>query len=310
MLNAPACKRILVIRLGALGDLVFCFQAFHEIRAAHPDAEIALLVRPTFAAFARLLPWFDKIILDEHPNGALAWLKLRRAIKQFAPDRVYDLQGKARQTILYSLLGGPCGPEWSGAAPVCEFPRPWPPARDMSFPDFIAAQLRVAGVKEMPPADLSWFDASVEKFALPENYIVLIPGCSPDAPYKRWPAKYYADLATKLRARGRVCVVVGAAGDADTIAEIKRLTPDVIDLCGQTSLLELAGILRCAAGAIGNDTGPTHLAAKIGVPTLALFSGRSSAIWSKPPGLRVAVMQKKDLADLSVDAVLTAFDIL
>ena len=57
-----------MIRLGALGDLVFCFQAFYEIRLAHPGAEIALLTRAPFAAFARALPWFDRVIIDTHPT--------------------------------------------------------------------------------------------------------------------------------------------------------------------------------------------------------------------------------------------------
>lgn len=294
---------ILVIRLGALGDLIFCFQAFHEIRLAHPGAKIALLTRPAFAAFARSLPWFDDILIDTYPTlkTPLKWLRLRKEIAAFGPKCVYDLQGKKRQTILYALMGGPFGPAWSGAAPFCAFPRPWPPETTMSFKDFLAAQLRIAGVPSAPPPDLAWLDAATDKFNLPARYAVLIPGCSPGAPHKRWPPENFAALAQKLRQEKALpCVVVGTTADAAAVAEIKRLSPDIMDVCGQTTLFELAGLFRRAEKVIGNDTGPLHMAAVVGTPTLALFSGRSNPLWSKPPGPNVTVIQKETLAELTV----------
>ncbi|MGB9154725.1 MAG: glycosyltransferase family 9 protein [Alphaproteobacteria bacterium] len=305
-------EHILVIRLGALGDIVFCFQAFQEIRQAHPGAEIALLTRAPFAAFAEAMPWFDRVIIETHPRFTeiAAWARLRREIKNFAPARIYDLQGKTRQTVLYALLGGPLGQAWSGAAPLCKFPRPWPPAPGMHFTDFLAAQLRASGLPPAPAPDLKWLDAQVGTFALPANYVVLIPGCSPDAPHKRWPPLHYADLANRLHAKGFPCVIVGTNADADAIAVIKNEAPDFIDLSGQTNLFELAGILRRATGVIGNDTGPLHMAGALGAPVLALFSGRSNPVWSKPPGAKVAVEQSQNLADLSVDQVLAAFELL
>jgi len=303
-------EHILVIRLGALGDLVFCFQAFHEIRQAHPDADIALLTREPFAAFAASLPWFNRVIIDTHPTFAtpVRWLKLRHEIASFAPSVVYDLQGKNRQTILYALLGGPFGPAWSGAAPLCKYPRPWPPAPGMSFPEFMAAQLRAAGVLSMPAPDLFWFDAPTAKFALPSHYAVLIPGCSPNALHKRWPPQKFATLAKKLHDKGLACVAVGTQADEDVVNSIKASVPELMDLCGKTTLFELAGVLRRAALAVGNDTGPLHIAAVLRTPTVALFSGKSDPIWSRPPGPNVAWRQSTNLEDLSVANVVAAID--
>ncbi len=304
-------ERILVIRLGALGDLIFCFQSFREIRLAHPDAEIALLTRPAYAAFARMLPFFDGVLIDTHPTfSPSAWLQLRREIKAFAPTRVYDLQGKRRQSILYALLGGPHGPAWSGAAPWCAFPRPWPPKPGMHFTDFLSAQLRAAGVPAAPQTDLTWLDQATEAYAPPSPYAIIIPGCSPDAPHKRWPAKNFAEIVHKLRAQKISCIAVGTDADANVIDDIKKLAPDLINFCGKTNLFELAGLLRRAAGVIGNDTGPLHLAAAVGAPTLALFSGKSDPAWSKPPGKKVAWRQSPNLSDLSVDEVFFAFAVL
>ncbi len=302
---------VLIIRLGALGDLIFCFQSFREIRLAHPDAEIALLTREAYADFARMLPFFDRIIIDRHPTySPAAWLRQRRDIKAFAPARVYDLQGKRRQNILYALLGGPKGPAWSGSAPLCKFPRPWPPKPGMHFTEFLAAQLRAAGVPACPRVDLAWLDAPVDRYSLPSSYAVIVPGCSAKAPYKRWPPRKYAELIQRLHTQKIACVAVGSNADAKVIAEIKQQAPDLIDLCGKTNLFELAGLCRRAAGVVGNDTGPLHLAAAVGAPTLALFSGKSDPAWSKPPGKKVAFRQSPILADLSVDEVVFAFAVL
>ena len=299
-----------MIRLGALGDLVFCFQAFYEIRRAHPQAEIALLTRAPFASFASLLPWFDRVIIDPHPGMGQpgAWLRFLQRIKNFAPTRVYDLQGKNRQTILYLLLGACWGIDWSGAAPFCRFPRLWPPRPGMHFTDFLSAQLRAAQVPAAEKPDLSFLDAPVKKFSLPARYVVLVPGCSPDAPHKRWSPSCYAALANKVQAHSLPCVLVGTQADAEAIATLKTEASQIIDLAGQTSLPELASLLRHACLVIGNDTGPVHLAAAIGTPVLALFSGRSSPAWSKPPGEKVTVLQKESLAQLSVEEVYAALE--
>ena len=305
-------ERILVIRLGALGDLVFCFQSFHEIRLAHPNAEIALLTRAPFAEFAKAMPWFDRVIIDTHPTFTqpVAWARLVGEIRAFAPTRVYDLQGKIRQTIMYMLLGGCLGVEWSGAAPLCKFPRVWPPTPNMHFTDFLAAQLRVANIPAALPPRLAWLDASSPKFVPTVPYAVLVPGCTPKALYKRWPPEKYAEVANKLRPRNLACLVVGTQADAEAAAIIKAGAPHVTDLCGQTNLFELAGLLRHASIVIGNDTGPMHLGAALGAPTLALFSEKTNPVWSKPPGKKVAWRQSPALADLSVGEVSFVMDLL
>jgi ADP-heptose:LPS heptosyltransferase len=298
--------RILVIRLGALGDLVLCFQAFAEIRAAHPGAEIALLTMPAFAGFAASMPWFDHVLIDARaPAGDIGgWFTLLRSIRTFKPTRVYDLQGKARQDILYTLLGGPFGPEWSGAAPFCKYPRPWPPKTDMHFTDFIAAQLRKANVPAAQAPNLGWCDAPLDDFKLPERFALLIPGCGPGRDYKRWP--HYAELAKELQKRGLGTVAIGTAAEADIASALTREVPNLVDLTGRTSLPQVAALTRKATYVIGNDTGPTHLAAAVGARTLALMPGEVDPLWSAPRGPRSRWLQGKPLASLAVREVLLA----
>lgn len=301
-------ERILVIRFGALGDLIMCRQAFYEIRAAHPDAKIALLTTPPFADFARSMPWFDTVLSAARAPMARIdqWAALMAHLYRFAPRRVYDLQGKFRQNIMYWLMGGSLwGPEWSGAAPGCSHPRLWPPAPDMHFVDFLAAQLRRAYVPPASPADMSWLNEQLS-FPLPEKFALLIPGCSPKLMHKRWPAERYAELANRLKERGIDCVAIGTNTEADTIAAVCKAAPHVMNLCGQTNLHQIAALARRATCTIGNDTGPMHLAAAVGSPTLAVLSSHTNPVWSAPYGPKTAWVKSNTIADVTVDEVLLA----
>jgi len=302
-----ATERILVIRLGALGDIVLCFQAFHEIRQAHPKAEIAFLTTSGFVNFARSMPWFNRVLVDPRPSKWRpgAWFRFAQEVRNFGPTRVYDLQGKRRQSVLYAFLGGPLGPTWSGAAPFCSHPRLWPPKPGMHFIDFLAAQLRLAGVAEAAPADLTWLDAP-HALNLPARYAVLIPGCSQGQEHKRWPARNYAHLAQKLQERGIGSVVIGTHQDAEAIAALKAVASNVVDISGQTSLAQLAGILRRSSFVVGNDTGPTHLAATVGTPALFLLSNHTDPAWSASRKPSDRWLRQEPLHTLQLETVLEA----
>jgi ADP-heptose:LPS heptosyltransferase len=98
------------------------------------------------------------------------------------------------------------------------------------------------------------------------------------------------------------CVIVGAPGETLPIIA-------AIDLTGQTTLLELAAIMRKAKIAIGNDTGPMHLAAALGVPSVVLFGGASDPALTAPrypDGGWPTILRAPDLNDLPVAQVLAA----
>ena len=298
-------ERILVIRLGALGDLVLCFQAFHEIRCAHPGARIALLTMPAYAEFARQMPWFDEVIVDERAPwfDAGRGLDLVRRVRAFAPTRVYDLQGKLRQSILYILLGGGRACEWSGAAPFCSHPRLWPPDPAMHFTDFLAAQMRAANVPQQESPDLGWMDADLGEIKLPERFVVVIPSCASGRDYKRWPVRYFAELAQRLHREGIASIAIGTRADHGLAVTMRGFAPHLIDMTGRTSLPQLATLMRRSIAVIGNDTGPTHLAAALGIPTLALLSERVNPVWSAPKGSHAAFVQGSPMSMLGVDKV-------
>jgi ADP-heptose:LPS heptosyltransferase len=268
--------RILVIKHGALGDIVLAFPAFAAIRMAWPEAEIALLTTASFAGFLAASPWFDHVEVDTRPEW---WhlsgvLKLRRQLRGF--DLVYDLQTSARSSRYFGLAGRP---EWSGIAKGCSLPHANPKREKMHTRERLADQLGMAGIADLPPPGLAWADADISGFRLPGRFAVLVPGAAPHRPGKRWPEEKFAALAPQLR---MPVVVLGSADEAELARPIRKVVPAAIDLTGKTSLIQLAAVVRRAKLAVGNDTGPMHLAAAFGVPSVVLFSGESDPALTAP----------------------------
>jgi ADP-heptose:LPS heptosyltransferase len=292
-------KRILVIKLAALGDVVQAFGPFAAIRAHHQDARIALLTTPPYAPLLRASPWFDSV----HDGGRPSWIdlpalwRLARWLRRGGFARVYDLQTSARSSRYRWAVGHAA--EWSGIARGASHPHDNPLRDSLHTAARQREQLERAGISRFPAPSLTWLDADIGRFGLPPDFVLLIPGASPQRPAKRWPAARYAELATLL---DRPCVVLGGPAERAIAAAI----PGTIDLTGRTSLLDIAALARHAACAVGNDTGPTHLVAAAGCPTLALFGEDSDPALCAPVGGRVAVLRQRPLAALTAAEVAAA----
>lgn len=154
--------------------------------------------------------------------------------------------------------------------------------------------------------DLSWAKADISRFHLPEKYALLVPGSSLARPMKRWPAVKYAELAELLLKKGIIPLIIGGRDEVEIIAEIKALSPCTRDLSGQTSLYDIIELARGAQITIGNDTGPLHIAALTGCPTVAVWSSHSDPTVYAPQGEHVQVVYEADLKNLSLEPVCQA----
>jgi ADP-heptose:LPS heptosyltransferase len=134
---------------------------------------------------------------------------------------------------------------------------------------------------------------------------LLAPGSSARRPEKRWPVGRYADLAARLDDKGFDVQVIGGAQEAELARMIQTRAPRARDLTGRTDLARIAALGARATLAVGNDTGPTHLIAAAGAPTIVLFSSASDPALCAPRG-RVTVIQAPDLTEVPVDTVLHA----
>ena len=167
-------------------------------------------------------------------------------------------------------------------------------------------QLAIAGIASVPSADLSWVTADSSRFGLRNCFVILVPGGASHRLAKRWPANCFAKLACRIIENGAQPVILGSAAEASLAQEIRAHCPEAIDLCGQTELADIAVLARNAAGAVGNDTGPIHMVAAAGCPTVVLFSGESDPTLTAPRGPSVDVLRQNNLADLSIESVAAA----
>lgn len=303
-------QRILVIKLGALGDFILAMGPFKAIRHHHAGAHITLLTTPPYAELGHACGYFDEILPIGRPaKRDLSGLwRLIRALRQGRFDRVYDLQTSTRSSFYRHFIPGA---EWSGIARGCSHPHANPNRSRMHSRERQAEQLAMAGIDAVPPPDLSWGSADISHFNLPASgYALLVPGGSAHRPEKRWPVEHYAELAFWLMEQGVRPLILGSGAEQELAESIEARCPEALSLVDRTNFQEIITLARHAKLAIGNDTGPMHLiAAADGCPCLVLFSAASDPARCAPRGENVIILQRDPLASLSVGEVTSLADL-
>jgi ADP-heptose:LPS heptosyltransferase len=303
--NSPA--RILVIRLSAFGDFVQALGPIAAIRRRHAGDGLSLLTTRPLADFAAELGYFDEVLTDQRPGpfDFAAWLALRRRLRRARFDRVYDLQTSHRSAA-YAWLLRPGLPQWSGVAWRCSHPHANRDRDRQHTLDKQAEQLLMAGIYPTPEPSLPPLKRTLPRVLDGQDFVLLVPGSSPNHPEKRWPAERFGEVSRILCQAGLIPVVVGAAGETELAAAIRRLCPAALDLVGQTDLGLLATLAQHAVLTIGNDTGACHLAAAAGCPVIVVFSGATDPERCAPRGRAVRVLSAPRLADLASERVIAA----
>lgn len=307
-MNKGSVATLLVIRLGALGDFVLSLGPMAAIRQHHPGARITLLTTKPFVRIAEASGYFDEVWSGGRPRRfSPDWFRLGQRLRDGGFDRVYDLQTSGRSKAYYKMMKPV---DWCGHIREASHPDPDPLRDSLHTIDRQKGQLAAAGIADVPAGDLSWIDDSVEEFDLTGDYVLLVPGGSAHRPAKRWPSDHYANLARRLIRAGRKPVLIGGPDEASLLAGISAADPGIINLGGQTSFGQIAVLARRAIAAIGNDTGPMHLIAMAGCPSLVLFSNASDpALCAPRPGKQggaVDILRRDPLADLDVGTVFDA----
>ncbi|MCR5878660.1 glycosyltransferase family 9 protein [Phenylobacterium sp. J367] len=311
-------QKILVVKLGALGDFVLALAAMKKIREAHRKDHITLLTTPPFEALAKSCPYFNAVETDGRPETFAQWMALRKRLRAANYDRVYDLQTSSASNRIFQVLR-PNPPPWSGIALGCALPHRNKLRDHMHTLERQADQLMYAGIwpdaptspGTAPGPDLSWIwknhpaERPVPGAVKPRPYVMFVPGGSAHRPEKRWPVERYAELARILYGRGFDIVIIGGPQETALAHSIQRTVPRARDLTGRTDFARIAILGAKAAMAVGNDTGPLHLAAAAGAPTVVLFSGASDPALSAPRG-KVTVIQAEKLSELPVAKVAQA----
>ena len=297
--------------------MVQALSPIQTLRAAYPAAELHALTTPGFADFLSATGIFSKINTKGRPKGLVQTLALFKDLRREAYDLVVDLQTSSR-TKNYIFGFWPNPPLWSGISPGASHRQTRPDRDDLHNLDRMADQLSLLGVcprfEDQAPAlpDLEFCLSQglevVDRLGLlgvQDRLALLVPGASMAKMEKFWPAAHYESLAQALRARNLTPVVIGAAAEKPLAQQI----PSAVDLTGQTTLYDLAALGRLARLSVGNDTGPMHLIAYAGTPSVMLMSKVSRPSHCAPRGPRAQTQWVEDLKDLKVETVLAALDV-
>lgn len=325
-------EKILIIKLSAMGDFVLALGAIKAVRDFHPSAEVTLLTTPMFKDFATVCPYVDFVETDGRPNGMKQTAALIQRIRRAGYDMIYDFQTSGRTKNYFTALSkSGKTPLWSGHHEKCAFFHADPDRGSMHSIDRLNDQLAFAGLAPggrwtksgAPFPDLTWVRPLLNDtprlqpayFGIDEPYALLIPGASAHRSAKRWPSERYAELAGRLADAGVTPVVIGGSAEGEIAREIIQKEPRAKNIVTRTDLFQIVTLAERAIVAVGNDTGPMHMATLAGAPGVALFAlSESDPGHSAPRGPKEVVIASAEvLGDLDVETVwqsVSALDVL
>lgn len=264
---------ILIIKLGALGDVVMSTSLIRQIQSFHAADQLFLLTSPPFDGLFRA--WPDLNVHAVARKGLRNTLRTIAWIRKHRFSTVYDLQSNDRSSVYCALSGIDKRVGNHPRYPYNIHPQDAYHGQCHIY-DRLLVVLQAAGIQ----AQLStpYLPASTEEQSrlgswlkenqlVEKNFIIIHAGGSRQHPQKRWP--YFEQFATQLAALKKYVVWVGGNDDLEIN---KRLSSIVgIDASNQFSYSELAELGRQASFAITNDSGPMHILSGAGIPVYAFF---------------------------------------
>jgi lipopolysaccharide heptosyltransferase I len=297
-------RRILIVRLGAMGDVIHTLPAASRLKHAFPGARIAWAIEPPWAPLLDGSPSVDEVITvpttvwRKRLLGSHTWSEareLRRRLRTAGFDAAIDFQGLLKSAILARL---------SAAARVYGFARHElrEPLARMFYSHCIDAPARHVVDKNLALATAVGAKSGPLEFPLPpgkaqrdlpEGEFVL---ASPVGGWKskQWPPQYYAKLAELLHGRAGMTLVLDcAAADRAYCEQIRRLAPPGSCHLHVSTLDGLIAATRRARAVVGIDSGPLHLAAALGLGGVAIF-GQTDPARNGPYGDTFTVLRAPD----------------
>lgn len=292
--SAQVVKSLLIVRLSAIGDIVFASPLIAALRQQWPEAHIAWLVQPECAALLDQHPDLDTVIVCPLRHWQRLWRAhryaelwasvrtLRANLRHYDFDLALDLQGLLKSGLLTWLsgarerigLGSREGSQWLMTR---RLPRGGDVRLIGSEYRFLAATLGLPNADDFKmavyysAADALAADLVIARESLANGYAVLCPFTT--RPQKHWFEDRWAHLAQRLRAElGLIPVLLGGPSDGDAARRIVAAADEhLINLVGQTSLTEAAALIDRAALLIGVDTGLSHMGIACETPSVLLF---------------------------------------
>ena len=309
-------KRICIVRLGGLGDVVNTLPALDAIRAACPDAHITWLVEAAWRDILPAAPRLDDVIavpkrewltrlrgLDDLSKLPVDVARFVRNLRARKFDLVIDLHGNLRSGIVSFTTGAKTR---VGYAPACckEFNylftnehhavgggRVHRIDRALTLAEALGGK-RATDTPKMDVREdaLDFARQAFEDADLTTRPVVAIhPGTSRFGAYKRWPVESYNEVIRQLNVHGFASLITWGPGEYEMVVEAAAGTHAVISPRTR-SVADLAALLSLCDAFIGADTGPGMIAAAVDTPPVSIFGPKDSVIYA-PRHPRAAVIE-------------------
>lgn len=311
MKRPPSLQKILIVRLGSLGDIVHTLPAQQMLHHCPPESRLHWLAEPHYGPLLTTVPGIERIWLADTKkwrrdlSSLHEMISLARQLRKERYDVALDFQGLLKSSILTRLAG----PRRILGFARERFKEPgatW--FYDLKIPGegnlnqhVIACQaelVRALGCEtdpdplipfRLPDADREFADRLLDRLQISAP-LLLHPGAGWNT--KIWPPHDFAELALRLSEQeGLPVIVTGGPGEREAMAEIQsRLRPDRVP-CVETTILQFAALCRMARLVVASDTGPLHLAVALGTPTVALI-GPTSEVRNGPFNARDTIVKR------------------
>ena len=277
---------ILIVRLGALGDIVHTVPAAAALRAAFPDARIDWLVDARHREAVNLVTVVDRTVVLER-SSLSGWIEVARFLRAGGYDVALDFQGLLKSAVLARASGAPRVIGFSIWHLREKTARPFyseTGARrdrhaDGETDHVIFKNLRLLGALGVSDMRVRFPLAEVESAALASVRAALGEGrafalINPGAawPNKRWLPERFGEVAAFLRdVRGLPSIVLWGPGEQGLAGAVVEASEGAARVAPATGLSDLLALSRAASVMVSGDTGPLHIAAAAGTPTISLF---------------------------------------
>jgi len=314
-------ENILVVRLGALGDIVHVVPAVKNLRMSFPTARISWLVEDKHKDLVECLSEVDEVVVFprrrwqgdlKYPQRYFKILVEARLFLKKLRNKKYDValdfHGNFKSGLLTYLSRAKVRIGFSrGYCKEFNFifssVQITPQQKRMHRVDKYLQLLQGLGIKahyqkpvfSVPDADRMCMDDFIRQNRLDQKPLAVIhPGTSLFGKYKRWPSKNYSELADRLTHElGYSVILTWGEQEYKIVEEIASFARYPVTIaCKTASVKQLIAILHHARLYIGGDTGPTHIASSIGIPTIAIFGPKDHLVYA-PYGDNAFVVRKE-----------------
>ena len=302
-------KRILIIKLGALGDVMMAEGVMRCIREHYPKAHITLMTEPLYARFMTKAPHFDEVLPYKRvPRWHFASQRaVKTRLKSGNYDLVIDLQNSSHSRRFQSWLQDAFISSTSKYADI-RYHRD--ASRNLASREYLREQVETIGVDMSAGyfSDLTWAAEDVShvlaQHKIKNAFALLVAGSAARHPQKRWPG--FPALVEELAARNIQAVTAPGPDEHDLCAGLPAIM--LMDGDKFLTLGQLVGLASHCEFVVGNDTGPTHMLAAAHTKGVALFGSNHSPAANTGIGEIYQIVEKPTVKDISVPEVLAAID--